>query len=208
MDGSWGPVSNNCVDRYCSAIDNFPKTIASSSAHLECPQGYEGSGISKYCNVDGVWEETIESCTRIVCPADQGFDDTYAGESAVKPCESGYVGNYSRVCNITGSWGPISDSCIQVLYCPENEYKGFTWPRTEVGKTIELTCPNDSKVKVSRTCRETQEWGETTPETIPSTCINKGIDFLFENNSLLYIIIGIIILVVIIVIVAIIRKRK
>ena len=208
-DGTWEPEVNTCKDNYCPAIDNFPKTIASSSAYLECPQGYEGSGISKYCNVNGVWEETIEKCTQIVCTTDQGFGETKAGETAVKPCESGYIGNYRRLCNATGSWGPIINSCSQAVYCLENEYKGFTWPRTEVGKTVELTCPSDPNIKVSRTCRVTQEWGETTPETIPSTCvIGNNNDSSESNNLMLYIIIGIIIFIVIIIVIIIIRKRK
>ena len=209
MDGSWGPVVSTCVDRYCPAVGNFPRTIASSNAYLDCPQGYNGTGISKYCKISGVWDETLESCTRIICSADQGFDDTYAGETAVKPCESGYTGNYTRSCDITGSWGPITNNCTQVPYCSEDNYKGFTWPKTEVGKTVELTCPNDSKVKVTRTCLENQKWGETTPETIPRTCINEGDSGSSENNNLLiYIIIGIVAVIAIIIIIVIIRRRR
>lgn len=205
----WGvPNDSNCVRAECPADNEFPKTYAGETVTLDCASNQTGE-IKRLCNSDGTWGTKVDTCEDNYCTADQGFGETKAGETAVKPCESGYIGNYRRLCDDTGSWGPIINSCTQVLYCPENEYKGFTWPRTEVGKTVELTCPDDPSVKVSRTCRETQEWGETTPETIPSTCVVDNDDDSSEsNNIILYIIIGIVIFVVIIILIVIIRKRK
>ena len=172
LDGSWGPVTNGCVQNKCPPVEEefaqWPEALSGSPTDGVCNPGYFGSP-SRTCDADGQWGAISDPCEVLRCAEvlaeSAQWSTTQAGFTAVGECVSGFTGTPVRNCTLDGTWGPISNPCV-ILYedCPAATVGMTYFPRASPGSNSTGNCPTGYEISPdgppSRACYANGTWEE------------------------------------------------
>ncbi|KAK8802154.1 hypothetical protein WA158_006548 [Blastocystis sp. Blastoise] len=173
----WMVTSNTCQVLQCSQnIDEiysltWPSTMVGSSVILDCPYGQEGS-VTRTCQTGQIWSDITYDCQIPQCSSNIdsiyniNWPATNVLTTATSPCPTGLSGSITRFCNTNKQWGPVVNTCT-VPQCSaevDNQYE-ISWPNTEIGESISMTCPEGQQGSLTRVCLEGSIWSGIT-----STC--------------------------------------
>ena len=157
----------------CPSNGDWYETKSGETATLSCPIGYSGSR-TRLCK-DGTWQDEINTCTKNTCSAEGDWPETKSGETATLSCPIGYSGSKTRYCFSNGEWSDKIDGKCEVIksqssssnVCPPTG----SWPETETGKSVSISCPAGYTGSLTRKCNNDQQWDPTATGTCtPITC--------------------------------------
>ncbi|KAK8790956.1 hypothetical protein WA158_005587 [Blastocystis sp. Blastoise] len=170
----WTDVEGDCQEATCATetIEDrvWPSTNAGQTATLNCASGFSGT-YSRICSTSGTWESETNTCVQLTCVGESLEGNTWpttnAGSDATLDCAEGFSGSITRTCTLTGTWGTVTNSCVQ-LKCSAIGI----WPETNAGTTVTLPCEDGYIGEQSRECRTTGKWGlaQNTCTLAPTVC--------------------------------------
>ena len=99
--------------------------------------------------------------------------ETMSLATAYGTCLTGFRGNPTRPCLADGSFGDITNPCVQITCDARNEVNA-AWPTTNAGETATGVCNADAGYVGSptRSCGSMGGWG-----TITGSCTRTFCDF-------------------------------
>jgi len=100
------------------------------------------------------------------CPSIQEgnakFNKVFAFQVSYGTCLLGFTGSVRRVCEESGTWGPIIGSCTPSPNCPEQrDYVRADWPETIAGDLATGTCNWGWRGSPTRQCLSEGSWSSS-----------------------------------------------
>ena len=175
-NGQWADTATtSCTRITCAAttIDNaaLPQTESLTTATGTCVEGYMGTPQAE-CSASGTWGNVSPGCAIKVCaqltdaPNNVVWPATNAFAIATGNCSIGYAGVTTRPCLSSGSFGPVTGSCVQ-LKCAADSYDNASWGVANAGAIATGSCGSGYSGTPKRECLITGDW--STSVALPCT---------------------------------------
>ena len=137
----------------------WPATLGGQVATVPCSSS-DSIALLRKCSDLGQWEAIQER--PCFCSEDRDgalqWPRTLGGTLQSLHCPPAFTGSITRFCNRLGRWETPQRRCSRIM-CPARSEFGVTFPRTDSGNILTVSCPFPFLGRLRRVCKQNGEWG-------------------------------------------------